>query len=166
MTAQKKTIIKRAFLCVMGDSGGEGVDILVVIKDRDSHRVQMRGLPGEGFLHLKAAEVELGFFDQTRQHRGVDGMNVQDGVGFREQAINQRVKTGFCRRSAARGRAVGGNFNLQKVRRCQAAFVFAGFAEPAEAPIQRQASTRCVSCRLSVISFYPRGQEYLYGLDV
>ena len=35
-----------------------------------------------------------------------------------------------------------------------------------QAPIQRQASTRCVSCRLSVISFYPRGQEYSYGLDV
>jgi len=33
MTAQKKTIIKRALLRVMGDSGGEGVDILVVIKD-------------------------------------------------------------------------------------------------------------------------------------
>ena len=117
MTAKKKTIIKRAFLSVTGDSGGKGVNILVVIKDRDSHRIQMRGLAGEGLLHLKAADVELGFFDQTRQHRGVDGMNVQDGVGFREQAINQRVQTGFCRRFAARGRAVGGDFNLQKIRR-------------------------------------------------
>lgn len=53
MAAQKKTIIKRAFLRVMGDARGEGVDVLVVIKHRDGHRIPMRGLPGKGFCISK-----------------------------------------------------------------------------------------------------------------
>ena len=132
MTAQKKTIIKRAFLCVMGDLGGEGVDILVVIKDRDSHRVQMRGLPGEGFLHLKAADVELGFFDQTGQHRGVNRVNVKDGVGFRKQTIDKGVQPGLRRRFTTGRGAIGGNLDLQEVIGGEAAFVLSGFAEPAQ----------------------------------
>ena len=65
MTAQKKTIIKRAFLRVMGDARGEGIDVLVVIKYRDGNRIQMRGLSGEGFLHLKAANIQFSLFYQT-----------------------------------------------------------------------------------------------------
>lgn len=53
MAAQKKTIIKRALLRVMGDSRSEGVYILVVIEYRNGNRSQMRGLPGEGFCISK-----------------------------------------------------------------------------------------------------------------
>ncbi len=87
MAAQKKTIIKRAFLRVMGDARGEGVDVLVVIKHRDGHRIPMRGLPGKGFLHLETGDLQLGLVHQPRQHRGIDGVNVQDSVSFGEQAI-------------------------------------------------------------------------------
>ena len=83
-------------------------------------------------MHLKAADGELGLFDQTRQHRGVNRVNVQHGVGFREQAINQRVQTGLRRRFTTGRRAVGGDLHLQKVIGCEATFVLAGFAEPAE----------------------------------
>lgn len=112
MTAQKKTIIKRAFLRVMGDARGEGVDVTVIIKHRDGHRIPMRGLPGKGFLHLEAGDLQLGLVDQPRQHRGIDGVNVQDGVSLREQAIDEGMQPGLCRRFTARRRTVGGDFNL------------------------------------------------------
>lgn len=112
MTAQKKTIIKRTLLGVMGDARGEGVDVLVVIKHRDGNRIQMGNLSGKGFLHLETADIQLGFFDQTRQHRGINGVNVQDSVSLREQAIDEGVQTGLCRGFSARRRAVGGDLNL------------------------------------------------------
>lgn len=49
MTAQKKTIIKGAFLRVVGDSRREGINILIIIENRDGYRVQMRALSGEDF---------------------------------------------------------------------------------------------------------------------
>ena len=91
MAAQKKTIIKYRFLGVMGDSRGEGVNVLVIIEHRNRHGIEMRGLPGEGFLHFKAADVQFWRFGQAREHCGVDGMNVQHRIGLREQAINQRM---------------------------------------------------------------------------
>ena len=75
----------------MGDARGEGVDVPVVIKHRDGEGIQMGSLPGKRFLHLETADIQFGFFDQTRQHRGVNGMNVQDGVSLREQAIDKGV---------------------------------------------------------------------------
>ncbi|MOA43454.1 hypothetical protein D3C78_1656130 [compost metagenome] len=76
MTAQKKTIIKGAFLRVVGDSRREGINILIIIENRDGYRVQMRALSGEGFLHFKPADTQLCLFHQPREHSGVDGVNV------------------------------------------------------------------------------------------
>ena len=85
MAAQKKTIIKRALLGVMGDSRSEGVYILVVIEYRNGNRSQMRGLPGEGFLHLKPADVQLRLFHQPREHRGVRVLQRVSGRVLRQR---------------------------------------------------------------------------------
>ncbi|MNZ61898.1 hypothetical protein D3C78_800010 [compost metagenome] len=150
MTAQKKTIIKGAFLRVMGNSRRESINILVIIENRDCHRVQVRALSGEGFLHLKPAEMQLCLFHQAREYGGVDGMNVQHRVGLGKQAVNQRMQPGFCRGFTARRRAVAGDVHLQEIVNGQAAFVFARFAEPAKGVVL---ANRHVSARRGCPAF-------------
>ncbi|OMP13072.1 hypothetical protein COLO4_02329 [Corchorus olitorius] len=118
-------------LRIVGDASRQRVDILVVVENGYRHGVQMCGLAAQGFLHLKTVQQQGRGFLHPRQHRRVHSVYVQHRVDIRVEAVNQGVQASFCRGFTAGRSVVIGNRHLQKIRRGQAAFVFAGFAQPA-----------------------------------
>ena len=131
MAAQQEAIAQRVGLRIIFNARRQGVDILVVIENRHRYGIEMAVLAGQGFLHLIALQRQGGAFFNPRQYGGVDGMDVQHDVHFREQTIHQGMQTGFSRRFTPGRRFIAGDLDLQEIFRRQAAFIASRLAKPA-----------------------------------